>query len=170
METNAFSWLIANRLAACVNPAVGQQAAAELRTGGIRLLINLHEKPDPPELLAELAAETLHLPVASTYAPSQAQLDLGIAAIRDALQRGRPVAVHCASGRGRTGTLLAAFLVSQGATAEEAIECVRSVRPGSVETLEQEQAIYEYAQRVGCSDSGRRGSGGPSRQQRSRSS
>lgn len=165
VETNAFSWLIADRLAACVNPSVGQQAAAELRTGGIRLLINLHEKPDPPELLAELGAETLHLPVASTYAPSQAQLDLGIAAIRDALQRGRPVAVHCASGLGRTGTLLAAFLVSQGATAEEAIEWVRSARPGSVETLEQEQAIYAYAQRVGWSASGRRGSGGPSQQE-----
>jgi atypical dual specificity phosphatase len=80
------------------------------------------------------------------------------AAIRDVLQRGRPVAVHCASGLGRTGTLLAAFLVSQGATAEGAIERVRSVRPGSVETLEQEQAIHAYAQRVGCGESGRRGS------------
>ena len=65
--------------------------------------------------------------------------------------------MHCASGLGRTGTLLAAFLVSQGATAEEAIERVRSVRPGSVETLEQEQAIHAYAQRAGWSDGGRRG-------------
>ena len=49
---------------------------------------------------------------------------------------------------GRTGTLLAAYLISQGQTADEAMDCVRAVRPGSVETLEQEQALYEYARRI----------------------
>ncbi|MBV9325400.1 MAG: dual specificity protein phosphatase family protein [Chloroflexi bacterium] len=148
MEANAFSWLIDGQLAACVDPTAGRQAAAELQRGGVRLLINLHEKPDSTELLAQLGAETLHLPVISSYAPTQAQLDAGVAAIRESLERGEPVAVHCGAGLGRTGTLLAAYLVSQGQTAEEAMEVVRAVRPGSVETLEQEQAIYEYARRL----------------------
>jgi atypical dual specificity phosphatase len=148
LEANAFNWLIDGQLAACVDPSVGQQAAAQLRRGGVRLLINLHERPDPPDLLAELGAETLHLPVASAYAPTQTQLDAGVAAIREALGRGEPVAVHCGAGLGRTGTLLAAYLISEGQTADEAIECLRAVRPGSVETLEQEQAIYEYARRI----------------------
>ncbi|MBV9578873.1 MAG: hypothetical protein JO057_09810, partial [Chloroflexi bacterium] len=57
MEANAFSWLIDGQLAACVDPTAGQQAAAALRRGGVRLVINLHEKPDSVELLAQLGAE-----------------------------------------------------------------------------------------------------------------
>ena len=54
------------------------------------------------------------------------------------------VAVHCAAGKGRTGTVLAAYLVTQGMTAGEAIRKVRELRPGSVETYEQEQMIREW--------------------------
>jgi atypical dual specificity phosphatase len=148
MTGNAFDWLVPEQLAACVNPAVGERAAAEVRTAGIGLLINLHEKPHPAELLEELGAEQLHLPVASTYAPSEQQLDLGLEAIRDALRCGRRVAVHCGAGLGRTGTLLAAYLVAEGWTADDAIARVRAVRPGSIETLEQEEAVHAFARRV----------------------
>src|SRR5262245_25719302 len=144
---NAFDWLIPERLAACVNPGVGQQAAHLLGVGGIKLLINMYEKPDEPELLERLHARTLHIPVPGSCAPTQEQLDLGVAAICQALGRGEPVAVHCGAGLGRAGTLLAAYLVSQGCEAEAAIQRVREARPGSIETLEQEQAVRDYARR-----------------------
>ena len=146
MWPNAFDWLVPGQLAACVNPGVSSSAAAALKEHGVRVLINLHEMPDSPDLLADLGAETLHLPVADYHTPSLEQLELGVTAIRDGLARGVPVAVHCAAGLGRSGTLLAAYLVSQGSEPETAIENVRAVRPGSVETLEQEQIVYAYAQ------------------------
>jgi atypical dual specificity phosphatase len=144
---NVFDWLIPDQIGACVHPAVGEEAASRLQNGRITLLVNLHERPDPPELLARLDATSLHLPVPDSNAPTQEQLDAGVAAISDALAQGRRVAVHCAAGLGRTGTLLAAYLVSTGAEADEAIARIRTVRPGSVETLEQEQAVHAYAAR-----------------------
>ncbi len=144
----AFDWLIPDQLAACVDPVAGVQAAEHLRLGGVTLLVNLYERPDPPELLATLGAETLHLPVHNSDPPTQAQLDTGVRAIEDALTTGRNVAVHCGAGLGRSGTLLAAYLVAQGRGAEAAIDEVRAARPGSIETLEQENAVRAFEQRL----------------------
>jgi atypical dual specificity phosphatase len=47
-------------------------------------------------------------------------------------------------GYGRTGTVLAAYLIAEGATARQALAEVRRVRPGAVETPQQEQALLEY--------------------------
>ena len=49
---------------------------------------------------------------------------------------------------GRTGTLLAAVLVSQGMGAAQAIAHVRAQRPGSVETREQVAVVHGWAERV----------------------
>ena len=132
MPPNVFDWLLAEQLGACVNPSVSTQALAELQQRRIGLLINLHERPDSPELLSDLGAETLHLPVHNSDAPTQMQLDHGVAAITAALGQGTRIAVHCGAGLGRSGTLLAAYLVSQGMAAEDAIAEVRRVRPGSI--------------------------------------
>jgi atypical dual specificity phosphatase len=146
---NAFDWLIADQLAVCVNPSVGQQAARMLVQGGITLIVNLYEAADDPELLERLDAESIHLPVLGSCAPTQLQLDIGVHAIGQALERGERVAVHCGAGLGRAGTMLAAYLVSQGCGAEEAMERVRAARPGSIETLEQEQAVRDFARWFG---------------------
>jgi atypical dual specificity phosphatase len=57
------------------------------------------------------------------------------------------VAVHCTAGKGRTGTVLAAYLVTTGLSAHAAIDRVRHLRPGSVETPDQEEAVEEFARR-----------------------
>lgn len=62
----------------------------------------------------------------------------------DLLATGYNVVIHCRGGLGRTGTVAALMLREAGEPAEEAIQTVRSVRPGAIETSAQEQYVRAY--------------------------
>lgn len=58
------------------------------------------------------------------------------------------VAVHCMHGHGRTGTMLACYLVKKRKISGiEAINQIRAMRHGSIETHEQEKAVVQFYQR-----------------------
>lgn len=153
-SVHQFDWLLADRLAACVNPARAPKVVEVLREQQIGRVVNLHEQADARELIQAVGADAIHLPVADFTPPSQDQLRAGVAAIRESLAAGQRVAVHCGAGLGRTGTLLAAYLVSEGMAAEAAISQVRQARPGSIETAEQEAAVRQFAAAITASPSG----------------
>jgi atypical dual specificity phosphatase len=140
-------WLIEDQLLGCAYPKT-DAALGVLREQGISILINLHERPHDESRLAEYGLTSLELPVSDFSTPTPEQLDAGIAAIDEALANGQRVAVHCGAGLGRTGTLLACYLVAQGSTAQAAIQRVREVRPGSIETGEQSEAIRAFAETI----------------------
>jgi atypical dual specificity phosphatase len=144
---NIFNWVVPNQLAACVHPGVSRPALETLREHGFSLIVNLHERANALDVIQSLGAREVHLPVADSLPPTQAQLDEGVAEIARALGAGERVVVHCAAGLGRSGTLLAAYFVHAGLSPDVAIERVRTARPGSVETAEQEAAVATYAQR-----------------------
>lgn len=59
------------------------------------------------------------------------------------------VAVHCMHGHGRTGTMLACYLVkTQKISGVDAIKKIREMRKGSIETQEQEKAVVQFHQRT----------------------
>lgn len=138
------SWLIPGRLAASRYPEDIERVAGM----GFTLVINLAEQAHEPNGASGVLRH-LHLPVPDYLPPTREQIDEGCAAIAAELAAGGRVLVHCQAGLGRTGTLLACYLVSGGRPADEAIREVRRVRPGSIETAAQEQAVREFASTTG---------------------
>jgi atypical dual specificity phosphatase len=145
---NRGGW-VAPGVLGCAYPRT-ERALAALSANGVRLLINLHERPHDPARLRRHGLREVHLPVEDFAAPSRCQVEHGVNAILGALAAGEATAVHCGGGLGRTGTLLACYLVrSEGFSAGEAILRVRSQRPGSVETPAQAAAVDVWARRPG---------------------
>lgn len=138
-----FRWQIAGRLAGVSRPH-SDDALATLRSLGVRALVTLTEEPPSQDRLAAYDLLAVHFPIADFTAPTLEQVRHAVATIDDFLGAGRPVAVHCAGGLGRTGTILACYLVAKGTPAAEAIVQVREQRTGSIETLEQAAIVLTY--------------------------
>jgi atypical dual specificity phosphatase len=146
------NWLYPDRLLACAYPW-GPDGLANLAAQGINVIVNLHEHGHDPARLSRLRLTEVHLPVPDFTPPTPEQLARGVRAINQALGEGKRVAVHCAAGLGRTGTLLACYLVfSTGLDATAAIARVREARPGSVETADQQAAIEAFERRLACGE------------------
>jgi atypical dual specificity phosphatase len=143
---DGFSWIDRPRLAACARPGDADEFAW-LRENGIQILLTLSEDRPRRDWVDAAGLLVVHIPIVDMDAPSQEQLDRAVLTIQRGRQQGMGVAVHCTAGLGRTGSILAAYLVAQGFTPAAAIARVRDLRPGSIETSEQEEAIQEYARR-----------------------
>lgn len=139
-----FSWVERPLLAASAQP-VNVDELKWLRIHGIELMITLTESPLRRDWLSDASLLALHVPVEDMQPPTLEQAREVLSAIAKAHERGMAVTIHCAVGRGRTGTMLACYFVEQGMPAREAIRHVRKLRPGSVETTEQEEMVADFA-------------------------
>lgn len=144
MSPLGFSWVEPPRLAAMARPE-GLDEFRWLRAQGIQLLISLTENALYRRDLDEAGLLGLHVPVPDFHAPTPEQIDQCVAAILKAKEQSLGVGVHCLAGLGRTGTILAAYFVAEGLSAPDAIQRVRIMRPGSIESASQEEAVAAFA-------------------------
>jgi atypical dual specificity phosphatase len=86
-----------------------------------------------------------HLYVEDYKSPTLDDLHKTIIYIENEVKTGRKVLVHCAAGKGRTGTILAAYILKKdNLRPEETIKKIRRLRPGSIQTKVQEETIHQY--------------------------
>ncbi len=114
----------------------------DLKLRGIRAVVSLTERGLDAGLLEEEGFRYLHLPVPDMTAPTPSQIAQFLEFARTCRKDNRPVVVHCLGGAGRTGTVLACYLVSEKRyDTESAIRAVRICRPGAIETATQAACI-----------------------------
>jgi CheY-like chemotaxis protein len=116
-----------------------------LYNAGIRAAVSLLNIPSDAAVYQSAGFAFKCLPVPDGGAPSTEQAQEFIAFADTQLANQCPVAVHCEAGLGRTGTMLAAYLISKGDDAGTAIGRVRSAERSAVETLRQIQFLEQVA-------------------------
>jgi len=117
----------------------------ELYSAGVRAVVSLLNIPSDEPVFESAGFSFLCLPVPDGGVPTLEQADEFLHFVEDQQRTQRPVAVHCEAGLGRTGTMLAVYLIAQGESAEAAIRRIREVEKVAVETPRQIQFLDEYA-------------------------
>ncbi|MGR3178047.1 MAG: dual specificity protein phosphatase 23 [Candidatus Anammoxibacter sp.] len=147
-----FSWLIKDEIAGMAKPVSLVNDFEFLKSSNIDAIVSLTETPLLQSVIEEFGFEYAHLPVVDFTVPTFGQIDEFVSFSKELRLKEKKIVVHCDGGMGRTGTILAIYLVSaKGYSAKDAISEVRKKRPGSIETREQEDVIYKYKERTsGC--------------------
>ena len=105
---------------------------------------------DAMRAVRELSANWRHAPIIDYGVPaSEFETDWPSlsAEMHHHLEASNRVLLHCHGGIGRSGLIAARLLVDLGQPAATAMAIVRSVRPGALETIGQEQNLADYAAR-----------------------
>ena len=84
------------------------------------------------------------IPVKNHVSPTPDQLEFGVSVLEKLVSLGRKIYVHCKNGHCRAPTLVAAYLVKNGKTPQEAEEYIRQRRPTIHLENVQRQALINF--------------------------
>ena len=138
-----FSWIIENKLAGSAIPTSIDEVQWVIEQG-VKSIVTIREDPLDDDWVKDV--NYLHVSSNDMGVPQFADLTYAVDFIHRRITNNEPVMVHCLAGLGRTGTILACYLVKyQNLSADDAIQKVREERPGSIQLFPQEEMIYQFA-------------------------
>lgn len=126
-------WVIPGKLAGVRKPMA--EELTELQATGIGAVVSVMDDPSNLDLYEQAGIPHLWLPTKGGTAPSREQIQELQNFVDQHNRQGLAVAVHCTSGRRRTGTILASYLICTGSSYDDAIQTIQSANP-SVELRE----------------------------------
>ena len=137
-----FSWLIENKLAGSGIPTSIDEVQWMIKQG-VKSIVTIREEPLDESWVKDV--NYLHILSNDMSVPEFDDLVYAVDFIHRRITNNEPVLVHCLAGMGRTGVILACYLVKyQKMSASEATEKVREERPGSIQSYPQEEIIFRF--------------------------
>lgn len=103
---------------------------------------------DLPNKAKQLNIQWRHLPIGTMNLPDDAfeeKWALVSPLLRQLLQDGKRIVIHCKEGISRSGLIAARMLIEFGIEPENAINLIRQARPGSLELQAHEEYCYALA-------------------------
>ena len=138
-----FSWIIEGKLAGSAIPT-SKDEIKWMQEQGVKSIVTIREVPLDEDWVDEM--KYLHVLSDDMGVPSFDDLKNSVDYVHERIQNNEAVMVHCLAGLGRTGTILACYLIKyEKMSAEDAIQHVREKRHGSIQSFVQEEMIFQYA-------------------------
>lgn len=122
-------WVIPDKLAGVRKPTA--EELTELQAAGIDAIVSVMDDPANLDLYQQVNIPHLWLPTIGGTAPSREQVQELQNFVSSQNHLGHAVAVHCTSGRRRTGTMLASYLILAGSSYDEALKTIQNANPNA---------------------------------------
>ena len=141
-----FSWLLENKLAGSAIPTSIDEVEWVIDQG-VKSIVTIREEPLDSDYTNNV--NYFHVHSNDMGVPEFDDLVKTVDFIHDRIVNDEPVMVHCLAGLGRTGTILACYLIKyQKMSADEAVQKVREERPGSIQSFPQEEIIFQFEKSI----------------------
>ena len=141
-----FSWLIENKLAGSAIPT-SKDEINWLQEQGVKSIVTIREEPLDENWVEDV--KYLHVISNDMGVPEFSDLVNSVDYIHKRITEDEPVMVHCLAGLGRTGTILACYLIKyEKISAKNAIQKIREKRHGSIQSFTQEEIIFRFEEFV----------------------
>ena len=137
-----FSWLIEGKLAGSAIPT-SKKEVEWMQEEGVKTIVTIREEPLDENWVDEM--KYLHIHSNDMGVPEFDDLVYSVDFIHRRITNNEPVMVHCLAGLGRTGTILACYMIKyQKMSTQDAIDFVRERRHGSIQSYSQEEIIFRF--------------------------